>query len=872
MPILTRAAVCLLAIPLLAFATRSSAQTGSGVAATQTVAPTMSVSGTVQDPSGAIIGGARVQLKRADGAVFATMPTDAAGHFQLPQPPAGDYRLSLTLPGFSFATRTLHITRTPLAPLALTMQLANVSTTVTVNADTDVDVSSPENNADSAMVTDGDMKDLPIFDGDIVATLSAFLDAGVAGEGGVTLMVDGVESSTVGVAPSAIESASINQDPYSAQYRQPGRGQVEIITKSTADHFHGAFNFTFRDSAFNATNYFATSKPPEQRRIYEGYLTGPVPLPKTAFLLSVMRQEEDTTTQVLAATLPTPMPAQNVAADTRSTNLTMKVSHQYNDRHSAYVLYRLHDSSIANQNVGGQVQASAGQNSYEFDMDMTYHDDLTISANKLNQMNLRFERNLDRTASAVQAQQIVVQGVGTFGGAQDDQYLTENNPDITDMFSWTLSKHIPQQLKFGIQAGNQGRRIIDDNTDRLGTYTFANAAAYAAGTPSTFSIQQGQSRFETLYATPSAFFMDQIQLTPSLTVTPGVRYDFQNTLANTKDGFEPRLSIAYVLDKKHALVLRTGSGVYIRRVGVNIGQDLARYQNAAERKLLLTTNVCYPTCTTAQLATPPPSLFTYQPGLQSPVQTYFGLSLERQLTKQSTISLGYNGYRGWHALRSIDTNAPLPPFASPTRPNPNFSQVLQLQSAGYQKTDGLNVSYRGRIRKFFSGFVQYTWQHADGNTEYSTFTPENQFAPGNEWSRTNTDQRQRLALFGTFYPDKPVAFGIGFYDNTPLPYTVTTGTDAYQDGLFNARPPGVPRNSLNGGSYQDVQLRLGYTRKLHPAKKDAVEALSVSLSSFNTLNRVNYNSYIGVITSPQFMQPTAASDPRRLQLSAGYTF
>jgi hypothetical protein len=134
------------------------------------------------------------------------------------------------------------------------------------------------------------------------------------------------------------------------------------------------------------------------------------------------------------------------------------------------------------------------------------------------------------------------------------------------------------------------------------------------------------------------------------------------------------------------------------------------------------------------------------------------------------------------------------------------------------------------------------------------------------------DQRQRLALFGTFYPDKPLTLGLGFYNYTPMPYTITTGTDFYETGLFNARPPGVPRNSLNGGSFQDVQLRLNYTRKLHPKIKDDETAVEFSLSTFNTVNRANFDNYDGVIASPEFRQPTNASDPRKLQLSASYTF
>jgi hypothetical protein len=851
--------------------------------------------GQVQDSSGAILRGAQVELRRPDGTIVASTLTDAAGQFRVAQPAAGEYRLSVALPGFEPLTRTLRIGRTPLAPLTLTLNLASVSTNVVVNAAEAVDVAAPDQNQDAPTLSSNDMKTLPILDGDVVATLSAFLDTGAAGEGGATLIVDGVESKTVGVAPSAIERISINQDPYSAQYRQPGRGQVEIVTKNTADRFHGSASFTFRDSALGATNYFATTKAPEQRRIYEGYLTGPIkPLRDTTFLFSTNRQEEDASTTVNANLEDPANPTsgsgipfvQNVAAPTRSTWITMKVAHQINDHHSAYLLYRFFDASQSNQNVGGQTLATAGYVAYNFDMNLAFHDDLALAPNKLNQFSILFERNIDRNVSALDAPSIVVQGAFTGGGAQNDSLQTENNPNLSDVVSWTT--HAIHQLKFGVQLPNLGRRILEDLTNRQGTYTFASLAACEQGAPNTitslnpcaqgstpisYTLQQGQTRFLTHFDQPGAFIQDQIQATPRLTVTPGVRYDFQNALPGTMDAVQPRLSLAYLLDKKHALVVRTGGGVYMRRVGVNVGQQLARYQYAAERSLLLTTNLCYPDITVCNtLAAQPPSLYNFGPNLKAPMQGYFGLGVERQLTRQATITLTYNGYRGWHALRSIDINAPLPPFLSPARPDPDYAQVLQLQSGGTQKSDGLTLNYRGRIGNAFSGFLQYGYQHADANTEWSTFIPEDQYNPNAEWGRSSWNQRQRLALFGTFYPDKPLNLGIGFYNDTPMPYSIVTGADNYLDGLTNARPPGIPRDSLNGGNYQDVQLRLGYTFKVRPRLKDQSPTLAFSLSSFNTLNRVNYGGYIGVVTSPEFMKPTTASNPRRLQLGTSYNF
>ena len=839
------------------------------------------INGKVQDATGAIIPNARVELQRTNHSIITSTQTDSAGNFSLPLPAPGDDFLTIALPGFEAVVRPLHITRNAPPALTLVLKLASVATTVDVNAADSVELADPASNQDAATISSDDIKTLPVLDGDVVATLSAFLDAGATGEGGATLIVDGVEMKTAGVAPSAIERVSINQDPYSAQYRQPGRGQVEIVTKNTADKFHGSANFSFRNSAFDAVNHFALTKPPSRRFLFEGYLTGPIrPLKDTTFLLSLLVQHQNRYEQLTANSGNDPITGQpivaaNIPAPFRNYNLTMKTAHQITAQHSAYLLYRFFDTSNSNLNTGGLTLASAGYTAYRFDMDLTFHDDAAFGTSKFNTFSILFERNADRQVSNLQTPSIVVQGTFVGGGAQADEFQTENNPNISDIFSWSLggSAHTQHQLKFGLQFPNLGRRVLEDFTNRQGTYTFANLAAYQANTPTSFSIQQGQSRFLTHFDQPSTFFLDQIQVTPRLTVTPGVRYDFQNALPNTKDAILPRLSFAYLLDKKHAMVLRTGGGVYMRRVGVNLSQQLARYQNAAERSLLLTTNLCYPDITKCNpLAAQPPSLYIDAPNLKAPFQGFFGMSIERQVTAKSTLSIGYEGYRGWHALQSVDINAPLPPFTSSARPNPNFAQILEQRSGGVQHSDSMIVSYRGRISNVFSGFMQYTYGSSASNTEWSTFTPQNQYKPNDEWSRTNTAQRHRTNLIGTFYPDKALNAGFGFYAYSGTPYTITTGTDDYHTGLFNARPAGVPRNSLTAGSFQDFQLRVNYTRKLRPSLKDASPTMAFNVSTFNTLNRGNFENYVGVVTSSKFRQPTSSSSPRRFQFGVTYNF
>jgi hypothetical protein len=57
---------------------------------------------------------------------------------------------------------------------------------------------------------------------------SRLLDPGSVGTGGVSLVVDGMQVSNLGVSASAIKEIKINQEPYSAEFQRPGRGRIEV--------------------------------------------------------------------------------------------------------------------------------------------------------------------------------------------------------------------------------------------------------------------------------------------------------------------------------------------------------------------------------------------------------------------------------------------------------------------------------------------------------------------------------------------------------------------------------------------------------------------------------------------------------------------
>jgi hypothetical protein len=231
-------------------------------------------------------------------------------------------------------------------------------------------------------------------------------------------------------------------------------------------------------------------------------------------------------------------------------------------------------------------------------------------------------------------------------------------------------------------------------------------------------------------------------------------------------------------------------------------------------------------------------------------------------------------------FRSRDVNAPPPPYYQ-FRPDPALSVYRQIESSGHLQADSMDVTFRGKLTRYFNGMVQYAFGQAyndvPGNYSASTRTtgintfPANNYDLSGEWARADYDQRHRLNLLGTVHVAKYFDFGIGYFANTGTPYTETTGRDDYRTGYANARPPGVARNSLQGPGFSELDLRWSHEVALQKRAKEGAK-LSLALDAFNVTNSVNYTTYVGNISSPFFGKPVAAKPSRRLQFSVRFSF
>jgi hypothetical protein len=831
----------------------------------QTPARSRAVSGNVQDPSGAAIVGASITLEAGDGSELAHAVTDHAGAFEFRNPPAAATIIDVKQPGFREVT-------SPLDPathgqLHLVLPLAGVSEDVTVTGDD----SSAQVTTDIAQNQNGNTVDrdaldrLPVFDQDYITALSRFLNADATGTNGVTLVVNGAEANGPGVTPSAVSHVKINQNPYTALYSRPGRARIEITTAPGTPQFHGSANFLYRDALFDARNPFAIVKPGEQRTYYEGSLTGPISHSRKTTFLASLDKDNDNQQAIVLAALPAGTVNQNVPNTTRHYFLSGRVFHDYGQGNQLWIGYSYEHKTVGNFGVGGTVLAEAGTNTLFFEHEVNVGLISVISPNLLNQLHLLVGHFDNQTHSLNELPRITVSGSFTGGGAQADFRRTEYHFDGTDILTWTRRR---QEMKFGVDVPDISRRGYDDFTNQAGTYAFSSVAEYVANAPFSYTLQRGQGHITFLEKTVAGIFEDTVRVSSQLSLSAGVRYYWQNYFHDIPHNIAPRLSFAYAPRARGGTVLRGGAGFFFDRSGPSPISDLLHF-NGVVLKRYIVNNPSYP-ATPQQIAAVPTSVVTLDPRLRIPYVIQYGFGVEQQLTSKSSVSANYVGTRGIDLFRSVDVNAPQPPFDA-ARPNPALGQVRQLQSEGYLKSNSLELTFRGRISNFFTGQAQYTLGKTYNNTSGITFFPAASYAPGAEWSRSDNDRRHKFDLLGTFKVRNWFDFGTALSAYSGAAVDVTTGNDDNRDGLPLDRPAGVPRNSLHGPGYLDLDLNLAREIALTRDKNKGPVA-TLSVNSFNVLNHENDITYVGVLSSRFFGQPVTAQPARRMQLNLQLKF
>jgi hypothetical protein len=233
------------------------------------------VTGFVQDPSGAFVPGATITSTNASTGVTATTVSNESGSYTIPSLLPGTYKLTATLPGFQTHTINGVVLGTGVTVrYNFKLEVGQVSSKVEVTA-TGATLLTESSSSIGQVLDQQKVQDLPLVSNNVLDLMKTM--AGVRGQGlgegttfaGVTTgMVNtvrdglsvnegryaaGVGSTTL-INPDMVGEFRVILSPVDAEMGR-GNGQVQILTKSGTNALHGSAVWSVRNSALDANTW-----------------------------------------------------------------------------------------------------------------------------------------------------------------------------------------------------------------------------------------------------------------------------------------------------------------------------------------------------------------------------------------------------------------------------------------------------------------------------------------------------------------------------------------------------------------------------------------------------------------------------------------
>jgi outer membrane receptor protein involved in Fe transport len=466
------------------------------------------------------------------------------------------------------------------------------------------------------------------------------------------------------------------------------------------------------------------------------------------------------------------------------------------------------------------------------------------------------------------------------------------------------------------------------------------------------------------------FAQDDWKVNPRLTLNLGLRYEFQknpdainvnpllpqtgNKVSDTNN-WGPRLGFAYDLTGDGRTSLRGGWGIYYGRVInstvynalINTGLDATRSQQqlsisatslpagcTAATCLPIYPNLLVPIGGTTTNVVVRPAVQYFANDFQLPLIHQTDLVFERQVSRNTAVSISYLGSFGKNLPNFVDTNLPTTiatvnlnvvggpfngqnyrtPLFLGARPNTNFAQVTEIRSDVFSKYHALVLQANRRLTDGLQFQINYTLSRASDNGQSSvTFTsnnlPFNAFDQIGENGLSNFDRRQKFVASVVYNTDfaslKDNAVGRAIFNGWTLAPILNAFSGARYTGaisgslapasfgLSGSTPGGgangsggssrfalVPRNFFKQPRIWYLDMRL--SRRFRIKENMNFEVLAEGFNLFNrtqvtTVNTTLYNLSGSTLTfNPSFGSTTGADSTlfreRQVQLGARFQF
>ncbi len=270
------------------------------------------ISGTVSDPSGAVVPSATVLATQVQTGRETQVVSGTNGNYVFPTLPPANYTLTVSAPGFqTYHQSDIVLQANQALTVSMMLQVGAASQTISVTAaPPQVDTTT---GTLSQVIDESRVVDLPLNGrnaASLITLVAGVVDATNAGNGanqgsGKTFPAAVITSSNGTLPnqenylldggnnvdemtnvngpfpfPDALQEFSVQTSNYDAQFGQSAGAVVNIVTKSGGSAFHGdAFEFV-RNGYFNAKPYFATKADNLHRHQFGGVIGGPVIIPR----------------------------------------------------------------------------------------------------------------------------------------------------------------------------------------------------------------------------------------------------------------------------------------------------------------------------------------------------------------------------------------------------------------------------------------------------------------------------------------------------------------------------------------------------------------------------------------------------------------
>jgi hypothetical protein len=345
--------------------------------------------------------------------------------------------------------------------------------------------------------------------------------------------------------------------------------------------------------------------------------------------------------------------------------------------------------------------------------------------------------------------------------------------------------------------------------DQYGQATFSSLSTFLAGTVSSFVVAPSPTPLGWRSLEAAYYAQDVIKVRPNLEVRLAFRaestdgwneeagrasnYQFTNGIINSTptvgNSFfavnrakflpEPRVGIAWAPFASRKTVISAGFGMYYALLdNLSYRADQNGPYNTVftiKNKPLSSINIIPGAALPAGALISPSGA---QPDLYTPAVESYSLKIEQELSRSTSLSIGYVGSHGYHELLSIDANTPVPVFcpnaavaACSTLPagteyiaagspdaNPAVTNSTSWFSEGDSSYNALQVDLRRNFSRGLQFRAVYTFSKSldDGdtvNTSISTSSPafsSNPLFPAQDWSRSTFDATHSAVINATW--------------------------------------------------------------------------------------------------------------------------